>query len=105
MICAVVAAEDNTSYTGALAVASCIMNRADSGRWGGATPVAVITAKGQFSAYIYGNYKKYADGKAPSYVKAAVSDCMTYGLRNHSYTSFRAGSVKDSKKIGANYYF
>jgi uncharacterized protein YabE (DUF348 family) len=105
LICAVVAAEDNTSYTGALAVASCIMNRADSGRWGGATPVAVITAKGQFSAYIYGNYKKYADGKAPSYVKAAVSDCMTYGLRNHSYTSFRAGSVKDSKKIGANYYF
>ncbi|WP_281672267.1 G5 domain-containing protein [Pseudoramibacter alactolyticus] len=105
LICAVVAAEDNTSYTGALAVASCIMNRADSGRWGGATPVAVITAKGQFSAYIYGNYKKYADGKAPSYVKAAVSDCMTCGLRNHSYTSFRAGSVKDSKKIGANYYF
>lgn len=105
LICAVVAAEDNTSYTGALAVASCIMNRADSGRWGGATPVAVITAKGQFSAYIYGNYKKYADGKAPSYVKAAVSDCMTYGLRNHSYTSFRAGSVKGSKKIGANYYF
>ncbi|WP_329887133.1 G5 domain-containing protein [Pseudoramibacter sp. HA2172] len=105
LICAVVAAEDNTSYTGALAVASCIMNRADSGRWGGTTPVAVITAKGQFSAYIYGNYKKYDGGKAPSYVKSAVSDCMTYGLRNHNYTSFRAGSVKGSKKIGANYYF
>jgi uncharacterized protein YabE (DUF348 family) len=105
LVCAVVAAEDNTSYTGALAVASCIMNRADAGNWGGTTPKAVITAKGQFSAYLNGDYKKYANGKAPSYVQDAVRDCMTYGLRNHSYTSFRAGYVSGSKKIGGNYYF
>lgn len=105
LVCAVVAAEDNTSYTGALAVTSCIMNRSDSGRWGGKDPISVIKSPNQFSAYQYGNYKKYDGGKAPSYVKEAVSDCMTYGLRNHSYTSFRAGYASGYKKIGGNYYF
>jgi uncharacterized protein YabE (DUF348 family) len=104
LLCAVVAQEDNSSYEGALAVVSCIMNRADSGKWGGSTAIAVIKAKGQFSAYLSGAYKKYLNGKTPSYVQAAVKDCVYGGVRNHKYLSFQAGKKKNSVKIGGNYY-
>jgi hypothetical protein len=80
------------------------MNRADSGKWGGSTAIAVIKAKGQFSAYLSGAYKKYLNGKTPSYVQAAVKDCVYGGVRNHKYLSFQAGKKKNSVKIGGNYY-
>lgn len=104
LLCAVVAQEDNSSYEGALAVVSCIMNRVDSGKWGGSTAIAVVKAKGQFSAYSSGAYKKYLNGKAPSYVQAAVKDCVYGGVRNHKYLSFQASKKTNSVKIGGNYY-
>lgn len=104
LLCAVVAQEDNSNYEGALAVVSCIMNRVDSGKWGGSTAIAVVKAKGQFSAYSSGAYKKYLNGKAPSYVQAAVKDCVYGGVRNHKYLSFQASKKTNSVKIGGNYY-
>ncbi|WP_295363834.1 G5 domain-containing protein [uncultured Pseudoramibacter sp.] len=103
-LCAVVSQEDNSGYEGALAVISCIMNRADSGKWGGTTAVAVVKAKGQFSAYSSGAYKKYLNGKSSAAVQAAVKDCVYGGVRNHSYYSFQATKKANSVKIGGNYY-
>ena len=103
-LCAVVSQEDNSGYEGALAVISCIMNRADSGKWGGTTAVAVVKAKGQFYAYSSGAYKKYLNGKSSAAVQAAVKDCVYGGVRNHSYYSFQATKKANSVKIGGNYY-
>lgn len=103
-LCAVVSQEDNSGYEGALAVISCIMNRADSGKWGGTTAVAVVKANGQFSAYSSGAYKKYLNGKSSTAVQAAVKDCVYGGVRNHSYYSFQATKKANSVKIGGNYY-
>ena len=103
-LCAVVSQEDNSGYEGALAVISCIMNRADSGKWGGTTAVAVVKAKGQFSAYSSGAHKKYLNGKSSAAVQAAVKDCVYGGVRNHSYYSFQATKKANSVKIGGNYY-
>lgn len=103
-LCAVVSQEDNSGYEGALAVISCIMNRADSGKWGGTTAVAVVKAKGQFSAYSSGTHKKYLNGKSSAAVQAAVKDCVYGGVRNHSYYSFQATKKANSVKIGGNYY-
>ena len=99
-----VSQEDNSGYEGALAVISCIMNRADSGKWGGTTAIAVVKAKGQFSAYGDGNYTKYLNGKSSAAVQAAVKDCVYGGVRNHSYYSFQAKAKTNSVKIGGNYY-
>ena len=103
-LCAVVSQEDNSGYEGALAVISCIMNRADSGKWGGTTAVAVVKANGQFSAYSSGAHKKYLNGKSSAAVQAAVKDCVYGGVRNHSYYSFQATKKANSVKIGGNYY-
>ena len=103
-ICAVVAAECNSSYEGALAVISCVMNRVDSGRWGGRDAVSVLKAPGQFAAYLDGPYKRYLGGKYPGYVKQAVIDCMQNGKRNHPYQSFRAGSSYGVWNCGGNSY-
>lgn len=103
-ICAVVAAECNASYDGALAVISCVMNRVDSGRWGGRDAVSVLKAPGQFAAYLDGPYKRYLGGKYPGYVKQAVIDCMQNGKRNHPYQSFRAGSSYGVWNCGGNSY-
>ncbi|MGN0194380.1 MAG: cell wall hydrolase [Pseudoramibacter sp.] len=103
-ICAVVAAECNSSYDGALAVISCVMNRVDSGKWGGTDAVSVLKAPGQFAAYLDGPYKKYLGGKYPDYVKQAVIDCMMGGKRSHPYQSFRSGSTYGVWNCGGNSY-
>lgn len=103
-ICAVVASECNVNYEGALAVISCVMNRVDSGRWGGKDAVSVLTAPGQFAGYLDGPYKRYLNGHYPPYVKQAVTDCMTKGIRNHNYQSFRAGSSYGVWNCGGNSY-
>lgn len=103
-ICAVVAAECNANYEGSLAVISCVMNRVDSGRWGGHDAVSVLKAPGQFAAYLDGPYKRYLGGKYPDYVKKAVTDCMIGGIRNHHYESFRSGSSYGVWNCGGNSY-
>lgn len=101
LICAVVQQEGGGSYESALAVISCIMNRVDRG---GGDAVSVITAPGQFSAYLDGAYEKYL-GNSSADVQQAVKDCMEGGKRNHSCTSFRGYYVEGSTQIGGNYYF
>lgn len=108
---AVVAQECASSYEGALAVISCILNRCDE-NWGkhGTNPYAQATADGQFCYSIDNNWKKYLNGNAPSQVKQAV-DAALNGARNHTYTSFRTDSENARKKhpngksIGGNWYF
>ncbi|MEG0377349.1 MAG: G5 domain-containing protein, partial [Eubacterium sp.] len=87
LICAIVAHEGGTSYEGALAVISCVMNRVDNGGWGGSSAIGVLTAPGQFSSYLDGYYTQYL-GNTPASVQQAVTDCMEGGVRSHGYTSF-----------------
>ncbi len=111
LIWAIVAQEDNGSYAGALAVISSAMNRTESASWKslGGSALAQLTAPGQ---YCYSNdsyWKKWLNGNVPDYVKQAVDDCLTKGIRNHDYTSFRSqkGSQTgpNAVQIGGNWFF
>lgn len=115
-IYAIVASECSSSYEGALAVMTCVLNRCVSDAWskfGGNNPYAQITATGQFSYGIpkYANsHKKYLNGNSPEHVKKAVDDALA-GARNHQYTSFRTDSAQtrqihpNGEEIGGNWYF
>ena len=104
LICAVVQQEGGASYEGALAVITCIMNRADSGRWGGNDPVSVITAPGQFSAYLDGTYTRYL-GCSSAAVQNAVRDCIGKGVRIHPFQSFRSYPTPGSTFIVNQWFF
>jgi hypothetical protein len=104
LICAVVAQEGGHTYEGALAVISCIMNRVDTGKWGGNTAVSVIEAPGQFAAYLDGAYTKYMGAELPE-VRQAVTDCMVGGMRSHNYLSFRSYETTGSVQIGSGNWF
>lgn len=104
LICAIVAHEGGTSYEGSLAVISCVMNRADSGAWGGSDALSVLTAPGQFSSYLDGYYTQYLGAAIPE-VRQAVRDCMYGGVRSHPYTSFRSYQTSGSVNICGNWYF
>ena len=110
LIWAIVAQEDDKSYTGALAVISCAMNRADINYGGhGRDPLSQLTAYNQFcysptiSASVH--WQRRLGGHVPSHVKQAVSDCLTGGLRNHKCLYFRSYNGPGRTKIGGNYYF
>lgn len=111
LIWAVVAQEDDTSYDGALAVISTVMNRADLNYGGyGTTALAQLTADGQFaySAKVSDPslYQRRLNGNVPDFVKQAVSDCLTKGIRNHNFLSFRSSNTNGiSTQIGTNWYF
>ena len=82
----VVQAEAGPSYQEKLNVASVIMNRVDSGIWGGTTIDAVLYASGQFSVV--------ANGAAAAQVPCAetiqaVNEVLN-GYRSTSEQSFRA---------------
>lgn len=105
LISAVVAQEGGHTYEGALAVISCMMNRADVGSWGGGDVIGVIKAPGQFAAYLDGDYSKYMGAALPE-VRQAVTDCMVGGKRSHNYLSFRSYQTSGSVQIaGGNWYF
>ncbi|SDY46408.1 G5 domain-containing protein [Eubacterium barkeri] len=105
LISAVVAQEGGHTYEGALAVISCMMNRADVGSWGGGDVISVIKAPGQFAAYLDGDYSKYMGAALPE-VRQAVTDCMVGGKRSHNYLSFRSYQTSGSVQIaGGNWYF
>lgn len=103
LICAIVQHEGGSSYQGALAVMSCVMNRCDSGRWGGTDPVSVLTAPGQFSSYLGGYYRQFL-GRSSLEVQQAVLDCLN-GTRSHPYQSFRSYPTSGSVNIGGNWFF
>lgn len=110
-IYAIVAQEDDTSYEGALAVISCVMNRADLNYGGyGTTALAQLTASGQFcyspSISDPSYWKSRLDGNVADFVKQAVSDCLTQGIRNHGYLNFRSTNRTGNYiQVGSNWYF
>ena len=110
-LASIVGGEDSGSYEGALAVASTICNRADSGNWGGGNdPLANAKAKGQFVAYNGNLYNKYMSDPSsiPDYVVQATKDALA-GTRNTTADSFRAGPGSSGNRTqigeGGNYYF
>lgn len=111
LIWAVVAQEDDTSYEGALAVISTVMNRADLNYGGyGTNALSQLTADGQFAyspkVSSPSLYQRRLNGNVPDFVKQAVSDCLTRGIRNHNFLSFRSSNSNGiSTQIGSNWYF
>ena len=111
LIWALVGQECSTNYEGALAVISCVMNRADINYGGyGQSALQQLTAPGQFcySPLIGGNWQARLNGNVADYVKEAVSDCLTEGIRNHRYLNFRSTNATGNRVNvgnGGNYYF
>ena len=102
-IYAIVAAEDDTSYDGALAVISTAMNRADSNYGGyGTTALAQLSAPGQYAT----DYATRLGGNVPDFVRQAVNDCLVGGVRNTDCTGIANSDANgDATQIGANWYF
>lgn len=100
-LCETVAAECNSSYEGALAVVSCMMNRLDKGSYG-KTIMTVIRAPMQFTGHEVRS--RWPKGKRPDYVDQAVKDCIYDGKRNHNYLNYRAGSSYGVWNCGGNSY-
>lgn len=94
-ICAIVAHEGGTSYEGAAAVMSAVMNRYDAGY--ASTVLGVLTAPGQFSSYLQGYYTQYLGAAIPN-VRQAVTDCLN-GYRMHGYKNFHAGHGSSGEYI------
>lgn len=91
LLVAVISSESNKTRDDILAVTSVILNRSDHS---GKTPVEVVTARGQFSGYWAGYYKRYlnADGSLTAntnVVQEVVNDALN-GVRNNKYYSFRS---------------
>lgn len=110
LLWAIVAQEDDKSYTGALAVVSCAMNRAIKNYGGhGTDPLSQLKAPGQFcyspsiSASSY--WQRRLNGNVPSHVKQAVADCLQNGIRNHNFIYFRSRAAAGRTQIGGNWYF
>ena len=102
-IYAIVAAEDDTSYDGALAVISTAMNRADSNYGGyGTTALAQLSAPGPYAT----DYATRLGGNVPDFVRQAVNDCLVGGVRNTDCTGIANSDANgDATQIGANWYF
>ena len=101
MICAIVSHEGGTSYKGAAAVMSAVMNRYDAGY--ASSPLGVLTAAGQFSSYLDGYYTMYLGGGYGSAVEQAVTDCLN-GYRMHSYKNFHAGYGSGEYIVNQTFY-
>ena len=125
ILCATVAQECDSSYEGALAVISCMMNRADMNYGGyGTTAFAQATATGEW-AWDMPGHEDWHDyciarmqggfGGIPDHVRQAVSDCLSGGVRNHPYTNMYSSHEKaeaatgrvitDYAEIGTNCFF
>jgi len=87
------------------------MNRADLNYGGyGTTALAQLTASGQFcyspSISDPSYWKSRLDGNVADFVKQAVSDCLTQGIRNHGYLNFRSTNRTGNYiQVGSNWYF
>lgn len=105
LMCATVMAEGGSDQDEALAVASVIMNRCDSGCWGGHTVSEVILSPGQFEVIEKGLITPFLNGKVPDSVKDAVRDAAG-GIRNNEYQSFRGYAKYSSNHLtsNGNYY-
>lgn len=95
VFCATVYAEaaEGNAYTTSdtMGVSSAILNRVESGRWGGNNVVDVVSAKGQFSGYGYQNRKFAAAMSNPDVISPemrAAIDRTLAGERNTNGMSF-----------------
>lgn len=85
------------------AVMSTIIRRCESGIWGGTNPYDVITAKGQFTAYLKGHYLKYANGNYPECTDEIVDAMLTGQLEPfHNKESFSSGSGATGEQYTSN---
>ncbi|MBR2130125.1 cell wall hydrolase, partial [Aerococcus sp.] len=82
----VVETEAGPSYSEKAAVFSVILNRANSGNWGGTTLSAVVNASGQFEVVSNG---MAASATVSEQTYQAVNDVLTNGVTT-SAESFRA---------------
>lgn len=111
LIWSIVGQECSTNYDGALAVATCAMNRADINYGGYGTDIlSQLKAPNQFcyspSVCDPELWQRRLNGNVADFVKQAVNDCIKQGKRNHKYLSFRSNPVGDnSVNIGDNWYF
>lgn len=102
-LCATIYAEaaEGNSYTvsDSMGVASAILNRLESGNWGGSTVTDIISAKGQFSGYGYQNQKFAAAMSNPSVIppemRAAIDRTLA-GERNTTGQSFSGNGTHNS---------
>ena len=102
LLYAITCQESGSSYEGALAVITCAANRAEKR---GSDPLSEYKRKNQFCYTIDSHWKKYLNGKVPSFVKEAVKDALN-GKRSHNFYSFRSSwtGIK-GVHIGGNVYF
>jgi hypothetical protein len=89
---AVVMAEGGGSYDGALATASAILNRCDTGRYFGGHDVLYMMGRNSAgiywsASYHFGQYEKYTNGRYSAACKQAVLDAL-YGVRSHHFCDF-----------------
>lgn len=102
-LCATIYAEaaEGNSYTvsDSMGVASAILNRLESGNWGGSTVTDIISASGQFSGYGYQNQKFAAAMSDPSVIppemRAAIDRTLA-GERNTTGQSFSGNGTHNS---------
>lgn len=119
IICAIIQAESGDNYEGARAVASCVINRLAEGTWnnswerekklkssgeGTNDPLTILTAKGQFAAYVDYHYLNLLNNISEN-VRQAVIDVFEKGELNHNYLCFRSYETADSINIEGNWYF
>lgn len=111
LIWAIVGQECSSNYEGALAVVSSAYNRAKV-NWGGygTDVLSQLTAPSQYcySPAVSPSYlwQRRLNGNVSDFVKQAVSDCLTKGVTNHNYHSFRSYPTgSNCVNIGGNWYF
>ena len=90
-ICAVVQQEAGHNPEEVKNVITTIVNRMESGKWGGTTPWEVVTESGQFEAYGAGNYKKYENHKYEESTAYIVAATLNGDLdTTHDWERFRS---------------
>ena len=91
IICAVVQQEAGHNQEEVKNVMTTIINRMESGDWGGTNPWEVVTAKGQYAAYGEGHYKKYEDEKYDGETSYYVASMLNGDIKpTHNWKSFNS---------------
>ena len=92
-LCAVVRQEAGSNPEEVKNVVTTIINRMNSGEWGGTTPWDVITASGQFQAYGAGHYKKYLNHNYDENIPYIVASMLVGNMETtHDWERFNSNS-------------
>ncbi len=102
---AIIQHEAGFDPTEVYAVASTVINRCISGRWGGSDPYSVLTAPQQFTSYLDGYYYQYINGNYADYTSEIVDQLFSGQLAPmHNYESFSSGGSGEQFTSGGNHY-